>query len=162
MLTVPAPAAHPWIALLCLIGLIGLLGLAALSDLRRRRIANHACLGVALLAMPYWLAMEPAHPARIALQIGLALAIGLPLLLLFAIDLIGGGDVKLLAALALWLRPADVGHCLVLVSVAGGLLGVGVAIASRRRIARPTVPYGLAIAVGGLAIVAPRCWPLIG
>jgi len=150
----------PALAFACLIGLFLSLGRASLSDLHHRRIPNRVCLAIALLAIPYWLVIEP-FPARIAIQLGIALILGLGLLVLFLLDLIGGGDVKMLAALALWLRPEDLGRCLVIIAIAGGILGVCVAIGARRRLGKPTVPYGVAIAIGGLATMAPRAWLLV-
>lgn len=149
-------------ALLGLIALVGLLVAAALSDLRRRHIANRLCLAVALLAVPYWLAVEPHHPAvRLAVQLALALAIGVVLFGAFAANLLGGGDVKLLTALALWLPPASLARALLIAAMAGGALGLAILILARRRIAEPTVPYGVAIAVAGIAEAAPHIASLL-
>jgi prepilin peptidase CpaA len=71
--------------------------------------------------------------------------------------MMGGGDVKLAAALALWFTPAGTVKFLVLMSLAGGVLTLGLVAwhRAKRREGRPQVPYGVAIAVGGLAILAP-------
>jgi prepilin peptidase CpaA len=70
----------------------------------------------------------------------------------------GGGDVKLAAALALWFSPGSTIKFLVLTSLAGGVLTLGVLAwhRARRREGKPEVPYGVAIAFGGLAILAQR------
>jgi len=75
----------------------------------------------------------------------------------FYAGMMGGGDVKLAAALALWFTPAGTVKFLVLMSLAGGVLTLGLVAwhRAKRREGRPQVPYGVAIAVGGLAILAP-------
>jgi prepilin peptidase CpaA len=64
----------------------------------------------------------------------------------------GGGDVKLLASTSVWAGPALVFPLLMVTALAGGLVAVGV-LAARRR--RSPLPYGVAIAAGGL-VVAQR------
>jgi prepilin peptidase CpaA len=75
----------------------------------------------------------------------------------FYVGMMGGGDVKLAAALALWFPPAGTIKFLVFMSVAGGVLTLGILAWHRaqRREGRPQIPYGVAIAVGGLAILGP-------
>jgi prepilin peptidase CpaA len=72
--------------------------------------------------------------------------------------MMGGGDVKLAAALALWFSPRSTIQFLVLTSLAGGVLTLGVLAwhRAKRREGRPEVPYGVAIAFGGLAILTQR------
>jgi prepilin peptidase CpaA len=72
--------------------------------------------------------------------------------------MMGGGDVKLAAALALWFPPGGTMKFLVLMSLAGGVLTLGVLAWHRaqRREGRPQIPYGVAIAFGGLAILTQR------
>jgi prepilin peptidase CpaA len=72
--------------------------------------------------------------------------------------MMGGGDVKLAAALALWFPPAGTVKFLVLMSIAGGVLTLLILGAHRlrRREGRPEIPYGVAIAFGGLTILAQR------
>ena len=76
----------------------------------------------------------------------------------FYAGMMGGGDVKLAAALALWFSPVSTIKFLVLISIAGGVLTL-VVIAlhwARKREGRPEIPYGVAIAFGGLAILTQR------
>jgi len=70
----------------------------------------------------------------------------------------GGGDVKLAAALALWFSPSSSLKLIVLMSIAGGLLTLIVLIDHklRKNQGRPEVPYGVAIAFGGLWLLAQR------
>jgi prepilin peptidase CpaA len=156
--TVPAPATLD--ALIGMTALTILLIVAALSDLRHRRIGNRLCLTIALLAVPYWLVTEPTHPFRLPIQIGLALIVGLVALLPFLANLLGGGDVKLIAALALWLPPASLVNALLVTAIAGGVLGLAMLLLARRW-AEKSVPYGVAIAIAGIAAVAPRMIELL-
>jgi prepilin peptidase CpaA len=70
----------------------------------------------------------------------------------------GGGDVKLAAALALWFSPASTLKFLLLMSLAGGVLTLGVMAFHRlkQREGKPEIPYGVAIAFGGLFILTQR------
>lgn len=88
---------------------------------------------------------------------------------LFALRLLGGGDVKLITVAALWLGWSQVLPYLVVVALVGGLLTL-LLLVLRSPLAAvalshlgPTpkvltkgapVPYGIAIAVGGLAMIS--------
>lgn len=136
---------------------IALLG-AAVSDLRHRRIANRLNAAIALLAPVWWLASGIA-PAAMLWQMALALGCVLVLGGMFALGLLGGGDVKLLSALALWIRPAWFAQVLAVMALAGGVLAL-ICLASRAR--RQTgVPYGVAIAIGGWWVLASAYLPLL-
>jgi prepilin peptidase CpaA len=75
--------------------------------------------------------------------------------LAFHFGMMGGGDVKLIGALALWLPLGAVVKLLLVMSVAGGLLTL--AMVARQRLGRkqekPEVPYGVAIALGGFWVI---------
>ncbi len=78
-----------------------LLVVAAVIDVRTFTISNRLNLTVALLAPLYWLAAGlPLWPAA-AIQVAVALSVFLLLAGAFYIGMMGGGDVKLAAALAL-------------------------------------------------------------
>jgi prepilin peptidase CpaA len=74
----------------------------------------------------------------------------------FYAGMMGGGDVKLAAALALWFSPQSTIRFLVIMSLAGGVLTMALLVwhRAKRREGRPEIPYGVAIAFGGLAILA--------
>ncbi|MDQ3245871.1 MAG: prepilin peptidase [Pseudomonadota bacterium] len=135
-----------------------LLLVAAVIDVRTFTISNRLNLAVAGLAPLYWWSI--GLPAGTAMLIQLAVAAGVFLMLAaaFWVGMMGGGDVKLAAALSLWFPPGGTVKFLVIMSLAGGLLTLGVAAAHKLRGApgRPEVPYGVAIAFGGLAILAQR------
>ena len=143
--------------ILC-VGLAVLLLVAAVIDVRTFTISNRLNLAVALLAPLYWFATAlPLWPG-----VGIQLAMGAGVFALLAgafyAGMMGGGDVKLAAALALWFQPASIIKFLVLMSLAGGVLTLGILALHRlkRREGRPEIPYGVAIAFGGLAILAQR------
>ena len=143
--------------LLCTILAVMLLW-AAVVDIRTRTIANGLNLAIALMAPLFWWAMDVDLWPDAAIRVGVALVVFLLFALAFHLGAMGGGDVKLAAALALWFAPADTIFLIVLMSLAGGLLTLIVMIEHRVRKneGRPEVPYGVAIAFGGLWLLAQR------
>jgi prepilin peptidase CpaA len=176
---------------LLLMGLAVLLSLAALIDVRERRIPNWLTAGVAAL-YPLYVLASPSPPAWLG-AVAAAFAVFLFGLILFGRQLIGGGDVKLIAAMTLW---AGLDH-LALFALVTSLAGGGLALASlwyqrwhgvigahmaalgwnlapagpprHEPVASPegsdaiasspvdrplTLPYGVAIAAGGLVVIA--------
>ena len=143
--------------LLCTILAIMLLW-AAVVDIRTRTIANGLNIAIALMAPLVWWAMEVDLWPDAAIRIGVALVVCLLFALAFHLGAMGGGDVKLAAALALWFAPADTMFLIVLMSLAGGLLTLIVMIEhkAKKNEGRPEVPYGVAIAFGGMWLLAQR------
>ena len=140
-----------------LVALLALLLLAAAAiDLRTRTIPNGLNLAVALLALPFWWVTGIDPWPDLVLQVGAALLVFAAFAGLFALGAMGGGDVKLIAALALWLPWPALLVVLVIMSLAGGLLTI--AMLTRKRLARSEatleIPYGVAIACGGLWVIA--------
>lgn len=135
-----------------------ILVVAAMIDVRTYTISNRLNATVALLAIPYWWATGAAVWPDIAIQLGMAAGVFALLALAFWAGMMGGGDVKLAAALALWFSPASTVKFLVLMSLAGGLVTLVVVVLHRlrKREGRPEIPYGVAIAAGALAILAQR------
>jgi prepilin peptidase CpaA len=82
---------------------------------------------------------------------------------MFAFGLMGGGDVKLLTALALWVHPVLFGKLVVLMAFLGGALSLvlGLWHLTNRRRDRLTVPYGVAISGAGLWALANEYWPFL-
>jgi prepilin peptidase CpaA len=141
-----------------LIVLGALLLVAAVIDVRTFTISNRLNLTVALLAPIYWLSIAlPLWPDA-AIQLSAGAGVFLLLALAFYAGMMGGGDVKLAAALALWFSPLSTLKFLVVMSLAGGVLTLAYLVLHRlkRREGRPEIPYGVAIAIGGLAILAQR------
>ena len=131
---------------------------AAVVDIRTRTIANGLNLAIALMAPLFWWAMGVDLWPDAAIRVGMAAVVFLLLALAFYIGAMGGGDVKLAAALALWFAPGDTVLLIVLMSLAGGLLTVIVLVDHKlkKNQGRPEVPYGVAIAFGGLWLLAQR------
>jgi prepilin peptidase CpaA len=141
-----------------LIGLAALLVVAAVIDMRTFTISNGLNLTVALLAPLYWLSISLTPWPGVAVQLAAGAAVFAVLAGAFYAGMMGGGDVKLAAALSLWLSPPSIIKFLVLMSLAGGVLTLVVLAwhRAKRREGRPEIPYGVAIAFGGLAILAQR------
>ena len=141
-----------------LAGLAALLVVAAVIDVRTFTISNKLNLAVALLAPVYWLSIALSPWPGVAIQLAAGAAVFAILAGAFFAGMMGGGDVKLAAALALWFPPLVTVKFLVLMSLAGGVLTVAVLAWHRfkRREGRPEIPYGVAIAFGGLAILTQR------
>jgi prepilin peptidase CpaA len=141
-----------------LIVLAVLLVVAAVIDVRTFTISNRLNGAVALLAPLYWVSIAMPLWPDVAIQLALGLGVFILLAAAFYAGAMGGGDVKLAAALALWFSPLTTLKFLVLMSLAGGVLTLIVVVLHRvrRRERRPEIPYGVAIAFGGLAILAQR------
>ena len=136
-----------------LVGAAGLLLIAAAwTDIRSRTIPNVLNAAIALLAIPWWWALGWTLWPEIAIQIGLALAVFAIFAAAFAIGAMGGGDVKLIAALALWLPLAPLARMLIIMAVIGGVLTLFMLLRHRLQGApgRPEIPYGVAISLAGL------------
>jgi prepilin peptidase CpaA len=138
-----------------LVMLAAILLFAAIVDVRTFTISNRLNLTVALLAPFYWFSIALAPWPGIATQLAAGGAVFLLLAGAFYVGMMGGGDVKLAAALSLWFPPSAIVKFLVLTSLAGGVLTIALLAWHRamRRAGRPEIPYGVAIAFGGLAIL---------
>jgi len=147
---------------------VGLVALAALNDVREFKIPNRINLAILalypihVLAAPYpvdWIGGLIVGAVLLAIGAGL-----------FMVRAMGGGDVKMIAALALWAGPQAITGFVVFCALAGALLslltlsrarfGVSVAMesafgeAAGKAILSSVVPYGAAIAVGGVYVAA--------
>ena len=131
---------------------------AAAGDLRSRLIPNRLNLAIAVTAIPFWWLSGYALWPDIAIQIGLAAAVFCFFALLFHFGMMGGGDVKLLGAIALWLPLASMLKLLVIMSVAGGVLALVMLVRQRRlnNGKKTEVPYGVAISFAGLWLIGER------
>ncbi len=137
----------------------------AVYDLRARRLPNLAVAGfAALYFMEAALAGTGLHSlAMHAAAGGFALILAA---VLFRFGWLGGGDVKLAAAIFLWAGPSHAMTVFFVVSVCGLAAGIAVLLAgamlNRRASAAGRlawlapargVPYGVALAPGGAAAV---------
>jgi prepilin peptidase CpaA len=145
------------------------MAVAAFEDFRRLVIPNLLPL-LLCAAWPVYFAVAPSWSGALA-AIGGALAVFLGGAILFARGYLGGGDVKLLSAAALWAGPAGLANLLLLSAVLGGGLalfllipmGGQLAVSARLMLGQPPlpaarglatpVPYGVAIAGAALIVV---------
>ena len=134
------------------------LAVACVTDLRRREIPDScsvailAAFGAVAVAAPIgWVGLVSALTAGLA-----AFGVGA---FLFHRGLMGGGDVKLLGAVAVWAGWTLLPHLLLWMALAGGILTL--LCLAARRIDRPWaqllapdrgIPYGIAIAAGALVV----------
>ena len=161
MLSSSLTASH--LAVACL---IGLLCWAAFSDFLQFIIPNQVCVALAALYPLYVLAAEPDVDWAGGIACGtIVFALGF---VFFALRLTGGGDVKLLSAVSIWAGPTLVLPFLAVTAFAGGVVSIATLIRvlpGRLRPAgrmgfsmrdtpamRERVPYGVAIAVGGVYV----------
>jgi prepilin peptidase CpaA len=144
-----------------LIALAIALVVAAFTDMRSRTISNWLNGAIALGAPLFWWSSGLALWPDIALQIGVAVAAFAVFAGLFALKMMGGGDVKLLTVLALWVSPVIFMQLLVVMALAGGLLTVLMVMwhTMRRQKDKLAIPYGVAIAFGGLWVLAANYLP---
>ena len=151
-----AVEAPQWLALLFTVLLLA----AAAEDAVRLRISNMTVLLVIVAAVIAAIVVGPAVALWQNLAVFAALLmVGTPM---FAAGKLGGGDVKLLAAVGLWFDLKGALWMLLDVVLAGGVLAIliialrslGWSEKIRRRIVllRPGggIPYGVAIAAGAL------------
>ena len=131
---------------------------AAVGDLKRRTISNRLNAAIALGAVVFWFASGLDPWPDMAIRVGVAAAVFALFAGAFALGMMGGGDVKLLGAVALWLPPAGVLFLLVAMSLAGGALTIAMYVRHKLRRSSHTleVPYGVAIAFGGLWLIGER------
>jgi prepilin peptidase CpaA len=143
---------------LLLLALAATLVVAAVIDARTFTISNRLNAAVAAGAPLYWLSISLAPWPGVAIQLAAGAIVFVLLAGAFYAGMMGGGDVKLASALALWFSPAGTVKFLVLMSVAGGVLTLGILGWHRAqgREGRPEIPYGIAIAFGALAILTQR------
>jgi prepilin peptidase CpaA len=125
---------------------------AGIEDVRTRNIANWKNAAVALLAVPWWWANGLALWPDLAWQLGLALLVFAVFAGAFWAGQMGGGDVKLIAALALWLPATPLVWTLIVMSLLGGAITLALLLERlwKRGGGGIEVPYGVAIAIAGL------------
>lgn len=134
---------------------------AAFTDLKQRMIYNWLNAGIALAAPLFWWSSGLSLWPDVAIQFGVAVAAFAVFAGLFALRMMGGGDVKLLTAIALWIEPSWFLKMLIVMALAGGALTIimGVMHVMRRQRERLAVPYGVAIAIAGLWVLGTHYIP---
>ncbi len=146
-----------------------ILAFAAWCDLATRTIPDRCSIALLVLGIGGRLVLE--GPMAAMISAGLALLVFLGFAVLHARNMIGGGDVKLIAALAAGTAPLALPALLFWIGLAGGVLGVLyillarilpkpalrphaalpariAALEANRIVRRGPLPYALAIAAG--------------
>jgi prepilin peptidase CpaA len=144
---------------LALLGLLAaILVWIAIVDVRTYTISDRLNLAIALLAPVYWWSAGVSLWPDAAIRVGVGIVVFLLFSGAFYMNAMGGGDVKLAGALALWFTPYETLTLIVIMSIAGGLLTLIVVGLHhlQKKTGRPEVPYGVAIAVGGMWLLAQR------
>jgi len=158
-----------------LVPLAACLLLAVIWDLRVRRIPNPVCgaIAVAGLGVQFWDAGALAAVAGLGACVGTAAL----LYVFWQRGGIGGGDVKLAGAVALWVGPSSLPEYWLAASLAGGVTAAICLLGSRASVRREirhnltlaalhqrmpdfnpatpgrvSVPYGVAIAFGAVFV----------
>ncbi len=146
--------------------------LAGSSDLFTMTISNR--LSLSLVAAFFAMALVTGLPLA---TIGWHVVAGILMLALcffaFAMGWMGGGDAKLAAATALWLGFGTLPQYLMLATLLGGVLTLGLLYlrtlplpallaqegwAQRLHDKKTGIPYGIALAAAGLAIYPTSFW----
>ncbi len=143
------------------VALSALLAWAAVSDVLERRIPNKAVLGVLALFVLWTLADRGAGLVSALAAAAIAFAVGYGL---YAFKVVGAGDAKLFAALALFAGVAHLPMFALTTVWTGGLMAIGALIARPRRALLMLtqrgkrdqgrgIPYGVAIGVGAAVVL---------
>lgn len=140
--------------------LVLLLLSAGIEDSRTREIADRKNIAIALIAPLWWWSSGlPVWPDMV-LRIVVAAGVFLLFAQAFRIGMMGGGDVKMIAAIALWLPVPLLFRMMLIMSIAGGVVTLVMLVGHRFRRLPPgetapaiEVPYGVAIAIAALIIL---------
>ena len=150
------PFAMTWLGTFALLGSASLALAAVWTDLGRREIPHWILAGMALLWLAAaWLdprALNAAPWASLACGAG-GLALGF---LFHALGWLGGGDGKLLAVLALWLGPGDLGLALLATGALVALLALAALARPKGSLRRRGLPCALAISPPAATLLAAR------
>jgi Flp pilus assembly protein protease CpaA len=164
-----------WVVTIASVLEILLLLHVATIDVATRLIKNEVCLALALLGV----VSQLASPMQVVQSLIVAAILLFVLLPVYARGWMGGGDVKLLIALAIGLPPSSVIQLLTVTALAGGVLAVlhlimrtlsyprlapvGSSLLRRvyvverwRHLRHAPLPYGVAIACGGIWVILSR------
>jgi leader peptidase (prepilin peptidase) / N-methyltransferase len=127
---------------------IAMLAVVTVTDLRERRIPNRVLAAAVVLGLPL---LALGDPGGLLGRLAAAAAAG-AIFLALALARPGGfglGDVKLIAAMGLFLGPAILAAVLIAL-LAGSLWGVALFIRHGRVAAKLTLPFGPFLALGAL------------
>ena len=156
-----------------ILAMLALLMAGAWRDVATRTIPDSVSIGLVAIGV---LARILEGPSALALSSATALVLFVVLLVAFSRGLLGGGDVKVMTALALGLSPLDSYRLVIATAIAGGILAIAylllsaqatrqdgtkrksllgrvVAVEAWRIRRHGPLPYGVAIAAGGAFVL---------
>ena len=147
---------------------------AAVNDAWSYRIPNYMC-ALLLLLFPLF-ALSAPRGVDWHQNLAVFALVGVSGFAMFLGNLAGAGDIKLLSAASLWAGPHLIAVLLVVTAVAGGIVSIVMAVITHRRhrlasqqtfteekpsLAKVPIPYGIAIATGGLAMLGMMARPIL-
>lgn len=155
------------------LAVLGLLMIAAWRDIATRTIPDSIGLLIVVVGA---LSQIFERPSVLAVSAATALLLFVTLLIAYSRGLLGGGDVKIMTALAIGLSPFNSYRFIIATALAGGILAIAYLVLSPRlrrpyrakpisllaRVAaveawrirrRGSLPYGVAIAAGGAFVL---------
>lgn len=148
-----------WLGSAALAASVALVLATVWTDLQRREIP-HAIVGGLVVC---WVVAATLDPRALNATPLAGLACGLAALAagfaFHALGWLGGGDGKLLAAVALWLGPADVGLTLLGIGGIGLLVVLAAHVRPNSKWRQNGVPWAIAIAPPAAAVLALRALP---
>ena len=146
--------------------------MAGISDFFTLKIPNWLNAIIAVSVIPF--VMFSNMPMEVfAWHIIAGLVTFVVAAMLFSANIIGGGDAKMLAACAVWIGWDRLMEFAVITAFAGGALVIamkvwvffadhkdsgGMAWAKNFLSKKPQLPYGIAIAAGGIIVFPATCW----
>ncbi len=145
------------LASLCVLMII-----AARGDILSFTISNKLNTVIACLAVPYWLSIShgfDSHFINIAKQQIIIAGITFFICnILFYFNAFGGGDVKMITALMMWIPASKVENAILIILLSGVFVSFVIMIKRlidqtpdiKIPIRKVKLPYGVAIAAGGL------------
>jgi prepilin peptidase CpaA len=142
--------------------LLGGLAIALLvsiyTDIRYRLIFNKITLPIALAAPLYWYATGGFTLPDVGIHLLTATITFIFFAIAFRFGAMGGGDVKLFAALALWFSWIEVLRLVLYASLIGAAVTIVFLIIHKlkQQDGRARIPYGVAISLSGLWVAGER------
>lgn len=128
------------------------------TDIRYRLIYNKITLSITIAAPLFWFATGGFSLPQIGIHLFTAIVIFACFTIAFHFGAMGGGDVKLFTALALWFHWIEVIRLVLYASLIGALVTLIFLIIHKlkQRDGRARIPYGVAISLSGLWIIGER------
>jgi prepilin peptidase CpaA len=141
---------------------------AAVHDACSYRIPNYMC-GLLLGMFPFYVVTSP-YPIDWKQNLMIFGLVAISGFAMFLGKLVGAGDIKLLAVASLWAGPHLIAVLLVVTAIAGGCVSIGMALLvhcrqsktdDKPQLTKVPIPYGVAIAAGGLTMLGMMAQPIL-